>query len=57
MLEYDTSKIQERMEYSVRSTIRHADQLLFTTDTHYQVLTRGGGITADVLLIMVDRNR
>ena len=57
VLEYDTSKIQERMQYSVRATIRHADQLLFTTDTHYPVLTRGAGNTADVLLIMVERNR
>jgi putative lipoprotein len=57
VLEYDTSKIQERMQYSVRATIRHADQLLFTSDTHYPVLTRGAGNTADVLLIMVDRNR
>ena len=54
VLEYDTSKIQERMQYSVRATIRHADQLLFTSDTHYPVLTRGAGNTADVLLIMVD---
>jgi putative lipoprotein len=53
-LEYDTSKIQEGMQYSVRARIRHADQLLFTTDTHYPVLTRGAGNTADVLLIMVD---
>jgi putative lipoprotein len=45
------------MQYSVRATIRHADQLLFTTDTHYPVLTRGAGNTADVLLIMVERNR
>jgi putative lipoprotein len=54
VLEYDTSKIQEGMQYSIRAAIRLADQLLFTSDTHYPVLTRGAGNTADVLLIMVD---
>ena len=53
VLKYDTSKIHEGMQYSVRATIRHADRLLFTSDTHYPVLTRGAGNTADVLLIMV----
>lgn len=54
VLEYDTSKIREGMQYGVRATIRLADQLLFTSDTHYPVLTRGAGNTADILLIMVD---
>jgi putative lipoprotein len=34
-----------------------ADQLLFTSDTHYPVLTRGAGNTAEVMLIMVDRTQ
>jgi putative lipoprotein len=54
VLDYDSSEIREGMQYSVRATISHADQMLFTTDTHYPVLTRGAGDTADVLLVMVE---
>ena len=53
-LEYDPEQIRERMQYTVRATIRHGDRLLFTSDTHYPVLTRGAGNTADVMLVMVD---
>ena len=56
-LDYDPAKIRDGMQYTVRATIRHADQLLFTSDTHYPVLTRGAGNTADILLVMVDRDR
>ena len=55
VLDYDPQEIREGMQYGVRATIRQADQLLFTSDTHYPVLTRGAGNTAEVLLIMVDR--
>ncbi len=55
VLDYDPLKIQEGMQYGVRATIRHDGKLLFTSDTHYPVLTRGAGNTAEVLLIMVDR--
>ena len=51
---YDPSKIDERKQYGVRATISHGDRLLFTSDTHYPVLTRGAGNTADLMLIMVD---
>jgi putative lipoprotein len=54
VLEYDAQQIKEGMQYSVRATIRHAGQLLFTSDTHYPVLTRGAGNTADLLLIRVN---
>ena len=54
VLEYDAQQIREGMQYSVRATIRHAGQLLFTSDTHYPVLTRGAGNTADLLLIRVN---
>ena len=57
VLDYDPETIRDRMEYSVRATIRHADQLMFTSDTQYPVLTRGAGDTVDVMLIMVDRDR
>lgn len=55
VLDYDPQQIREGMQYGVRATIRHADQLLFTSDTHYPVLTRGAGNTAEVMLIMVER--
>lgn len=54
VLEYDVQQIREGMQYSVRATIRLADELLFTSDTHYPVLTRGAGNTADLLLIRVN---
>lgn len=57
VLEYDPQAIRDNMQYSVRATISHDSQLLFTSDTHYPVLTRGAGNTADILLIMVDRDR
>jgi putative lipoprotein len=57
VLDYDPQEIREGMQYGVRATIRQADQLLFTSDTHYPVLTRGAGNTAEVMLIMVDRTQ
>ena len=57
VLEYDAQQIREGMQYSVRATIRHADRLLFTSDTHYPVLTRGAGNTVDLLLIRVNETR
>ena len=54
VLDYDTSKIGEDRQYGVRATISHDDELLFTSDTHYPVLTRGAGNTADLMLFMVD---
>jgi len=42
------------MQYTVRATIKQADRLLFTSDTHYPVLTRGAGNTVEVMLIMVE---
>jgi putative lipoprotein len=57
VLDYDPREIREGMQYGVRATIKHGGQLLFTSDTHYPVLTRGAGNTADLMLIMVDRER
>lgn len=56
-LDYDPAKIDERKQYSVRATITHDGQLLFTSDTHYPVLTRGAGNSADIMLIMIDGDR
>jgi putative lipoprotein len=55
VMDYDPRKIREGMQYGVHATIRDGDRLLFTSDTHYPVLTRGAGNKADVMLVMVDR--
>jgi putative lipoprotein len=55
VLDYDPAQIEERMEYGVRATIKRDDQLMFTSDTHYPVLTRGAGNTAEVMLVKVGR--
>lgn len=52
-LEYDPADIREGMQYSVRATISRNGEMLFTTDRHYGVLTRGAGNTADLELIRV----
>ena len=57
VLDYDTQEIRDGMQYGVRATISVDGELLFTSDTHYPVLTRGAGNTADVMLIMVDRDK
>ena len=57
VLNFDPSKIDDRKQYGVRATILHDGRLLFTSDTHYPVLTRGAGNRADIMLIMVERDR
>ena len=57
VLDYDPQEIREGMQYGVRATISVDGELLFTSDTHYPVLTRGAGDTAAVMLIMVDRDK
>ena len=57
VLDYDPQEIREGMQYGVRATISVDGELLFTSDTHYPVLTRVAGDTADVMLIMVDRDK
>jgi len=47
---YDPARIDERHTYSVRATIRAGGRLLFTTDQHYPVLTRGASQSVDLLL-------
>ena len=49
-LDYDPAKIQENMQYAVRAQITDGDTLIYTTDTHYPVLTRGAGNDVDLLL-------
>ncbi|MCK5377272.1 MAG: YbaY family lipoprotein [Acidobacteria bacterium] len=47
---YDPEAIDERFTYAVRATIRGDGKLLFTTDTHYPVLTRGTGNEVELML-------
>ena len=54
-LEFPRSAIDERMSYSVRAQIHDRGRLMFTTDTHAPVLTRGAGNTVDLPMIMVAR--
>ena len=50
---YDQSQIDQRMTYAVQATIRHGEELLFTTDRSYPVLTRGKGDQVDLVLVRV----
>ncbi len=52
-LEYDTGLIDERMSYSIRARIFENDELIFTSDTHTPVLTRGAGNEAEVKMVRV----
>jgi putative lipoprotein len=52
-LEYNPSRIDKRHSYSMRAVIRDDDKMLFTTDTHYPVLTRGSGELAVMTLVRV----
>ena len=54
-LEYRPGDIDERMSYVVRAKIHDRGRLLFTTDTHTPVLTRGGGREAHLMLVAVQR--
>lgn len=47
---YDPKRIDTTHRYAVHARIVHADRLLFTTDTHYPVLTHGAPATVEVLL-------
>ena len=49
-LPYDTSKIEERYTYVVRSEIYLNDQLSFTTTQSYPVITRGHGNEVNLVL-------
>jgi putative lipoprotein len=51
VLEYDKAAVDERLSYSVRATVTRGGRLLLTTDTHYPVLTRGAGNSADLMLV------
>ena len=50
---FDPAEIVDNHAYSVRATIESGDDLLWTTDTSYPVITNGNPLTADLLLIKV----
>jgi putative lipoprotein len=48
---YDPAEIDERYTYAVRATIREREQMMFTTDRSYRVLTRGSPSHVDLVLV------
>lgn len=50
-LPYEPARIDPRMSYAVRATIRRGQQPLFVTDRHYPVLTRGHGDEVELVLV------
>lgn len=50
---YDPEQIDERMSYALHAQISAQGKLLFVSDTHTPVLTRGAGRQADLVLIGV----
>ncbi|WP_171133518.1 MULTISPECIES: YbaY family lipoprotein [unclassified Ruegeria] len=52
-LSFDDALIKENHSYAVRGSIFVGDQLLFTTDTVYPVLTNDNGTVADLMLVQV----
>lgn len=50
-LNYDPALINAGNRYAVRATIYDDGQMLFTTDTHYPVLTQNGGNTVELVLV------
>jgi len=54
-LPYAPADIDERMSYSLRAKIQDRGRLMFISDTHVPVLTRGGGREAHLMLVAVQR--
>ncbi len=52
-LRYDPRKIQPNHTYVVRATIRSGEQMIFTTDKAYPVITQGNPTQVDVWLKQV----
>jgi putative lipoprotein len=52
-LRYDPRTIEQTHSYAVRATIRSAARLLYTTDTHAPVITRGNPAHVNLLLVRV----
>ncbi|WP_170374401.1 YbaY family lipoprotein [Ruegeria atlantica] len=52
-LTFDDALIKDGHRYVVRASISQGQDLLFTTDTAYPVLTDGAGNSADLMLVQV----
>ena len=50
---FDPDEIIDNHTYTVRATITSGDELLWTTDTAYPVITLGNPLIADLLLVAV----
>ena len=55
-LAYDPDLIDERMSYSIRADIFDRGRRMFTTDTHYGVITRGAPSVVGLNLISLQSN-
>lgn len=53
---YDPDSIDERMTYAVQARIEKDGQLIFISDQHYAVITRGAPTSVDLLLKSVARS-
>jgi putative lipoprotein len=51
-LAYDPAQIDPKHTYSVSARITEGNQLIFTSDTVYPVLTRGAPMTGVAILVM-----
>ena len=49
-ISYDSRRIVDNHRYAVRATIKIGDQLAFTSDTSYPVITGGNGKEVNILL-------
>ncbi|MGI1663120.1 YbaY family lipoprotein [Palleronia sp. KMU-117] len=52
-IDVDPAAIDERFTYAVRASLTHEGRLLFTTDTHVPVLTRGAPDAAEIVMVRV----
>jgi putative lipoprotein len=52
---YDATAIDQRMSYAVQARIEQDDRLIFVSDQHYPVITRGSPTTVDLILKAVAR--
>ncbi|WP_299079626.1 YbaY family lipoprotein [uncultured Ruegeria sp.] len=55
-LTYDDTLIQDNHSYVVRASITQGQNLLFTTDTAYPVLTNGAANSADLILVQAQQD-
>jgi putative lipoprotein len=53
---YDPAGIDERMSYAVRARIEREGRLLFISDRHYAVITRGAPTRVDLILKSIARS-